>query len=137
MGWTRRKFPVWSVLPVSLAMASLAGAATRAEAQSAGATVRASVTIVDVVGISSGDALKVMDTGSGELRIGGTLEVTSPVPHVVSSSLGPADLPWIAGRYSHVRAGTQGSIPQRVDVALDRAGSGRPMRLVYTIAVVL
>jgi hypothetical protein len=129
---------VSSALPVLLALFSLSGTATRAEAQSTGATVRASVTIVDVVGVSVGSSpLRVQDAGPGEIRIGGSLEVTSQVPHILTSSLGPADLPWVSGQYSHVRSGTEGMIPQRVDVRLDRSTSGRPMKLVYTIAVVL
>ncbi len=137
MAWTRRKIPVSSALSVLLALFSLAGTATRAEAQSAGATVRASVTILDAVGVSAGAGLSVLDAGPGEIRIGGYMEVTSPVPHILTSSVGPADLPWVAGQYSHVRSGTQGTVPQRVDVRLDWSRADRPMKLVFTIAVIL
>ena len=137
MGWTRPNVPASSLLSIVLLSVSLFGTPTRAEAQSDGATVRASVTILDVVGVSPGASLELMDAGPGSMRIGGSLEVTSPVPHIITSSVGPADVPWVPGQFSHVRSGTQGTVPQRVDVSFERDATGRPMKLVYTIAVVL
>lgn len=137
MGWTRPNVPASSLLSIVLLLATLVGRPSGAEAQSDGATVRASVTVVDAVGVSTGASLRMMDAGPGAMRIGGRLEVTSPVPHILTSSVGPADMPWVAGQYSHVRSGSRGTVPQQVEVSLDPADSDHPMKLVYTIAVVL
>jgi len=137
VGWTRPNVPASSLLAPVLLGVSLIGTPTRAEAQSRGATVRASVTIVDVVEVSPGASLELTDTGPGAMHIGGSLELTSPVPHVVTSTLEPAGVPRVPGRFSQVRSGMHGTVPQRVDVSLERAETRRPMKLVYTIAVVL
>lgn len=137
MGWTRPNTPASSLLSIALLGVCLFGSPAGAGAQSQGATVRASVTIVDVVGVSSWAPLEVMDAGPGSMRIGGSLEVTSPVPHAITASVGPADASWVPGGFSRVRSGVQGTVPQHLDVSLERAETGGPMKLVYTIAVVL
>jgi hypothetical protein len=137
VGWTRPNSPASSLLSIALTIVALLVGPTGAEAQSDGATVRASVTIVDVVGVGTGASLKLTDAGPGSMHVGGSLEVTSPVPHILTSSLGPADLSWVDRQFSRVRSGADGAVPQQVDVALDRAEPGRPMKLVYTIAVIL
>lgn len=134
------------MLPAVLLLAAMAAGGRPVEAQSAGATVRASVTILDGVGVSSGSPMRVLDAGPGEVRIGGSLAVTSPVPHVLTSSVGPADLSRVVRQYAEVRPGAEcaecaegaeGAVPQWVEVRLDASRPGRPVKLVCTIAVVL
>jgi hypothetical protein len=90
-----------------------------------------------MVGVSTGAGLELRDAGPGAVRVGGSLEVTSPIPHADDRAGGPVHVPAVQGRFSDVRSGAHGSVPQRVDLSLERDGAGRPEKLVYTIAVVL
>jgi hypothetical protein len=121
---------------IALAICTLVLGAIPASAQSARATVRASVTVLDPVGVNAASPLEVMDAGAGGLVVDGTFEVTSPVPHVLRS-VGSGDARAGNGRFSGVRAGSRRAVPQRVHVEVARPEGDGPIRVTYTIAVIL
>jgi hypothetical protein len=121
---------------IVLALGTLVLGAVPALGQSARATVRASVTVLDQVSVTAASPLELRDTGAGGLVVDGTLEVTSPVPHVLVST-GPGGASAGTEWFSGLRAGSRGAVPQRIRMQVARPDGDGPVRLTYTIAVIL
>ena len=116
-----------------IAVAALATSAIGASAQSAGATVSASVTILEPVSVLAPTLLSVERGATGEMTVDGALGVRSRAPSAVSGRI----VGGFAGRTmsSNMRAGSAGSSEQAVSVSMSRDATG-PVTLVYTVAVV-
>lgn len=120
---------------VAAALFALALGVTPAVGQSARATVRASATVLDPVGVRAPASLVLRDAGSDALTVDATLEVTSPVPHVLSAS---ESHPGKAGAArSRPCAATRQGVPRRIRAEIERPEGDGPVRITYTVAVVL
>ncbi len=121
---------------IALAFCTLVLGAAPALGQSTRARVRASVTILDPVGVSAASPLVLRETDAGALVADGTFEVTSPVPHVLTTSEPACG---IEGDDPSAWSRTAGreAIPRRVRVEIVRPEDGGRVHLTYTVAVIL
>ena len=111
----------------------LAACAPGASAQAASATVRASVTVLDPVGVASPSWMRVGPDGSGGIHVDGRLDVTSRAPHVVVGRVGARRRPAPAGP---VLRGAAGPVHRTVRAA-GPADPGGSVTVVYTVLVLL
>jgi hypothetical protein len=122
-----------------LAAGALAFAAVGVSAQqgpSVRAAVTASATVLSPVGIMAPSSYQVVTRG-GAAVLRGSLEVTSPAPHVVAAN---AD-GWVRqGRttgYGPVLRGVPGGPAQEVRVESAPSGAGAPAKVTYVVAIIL
>lgn len=126
-----------NIVKIVLAVGALAFTAGRAEAQTAGATVRASATIVSAVGVQAPSSLEVGSEGVRDFSLTGDLQVTSPAPHVLSAQVEQWGVAARRPDYARVRPGRLGTLPEEVRVRTGEGSTAGVVRVTYTVAVVL
>lgn len=115
-----------------LAVVAFAITAVGVSAQSAGATVQASVTILEPVTVTA-SLVSLARNEAGAMQVDGRVGVNGPVSVVVSGAVRRADATRRSAAPDSRPTGT--SAPRAVSVALDRDAAG-PVTIVYTVAVV-
>lgn len=125
------KFGTYICMAV-LAVAASATTAVGVSAQSAGATVQASVRILEPVTVTA-SAVRLARDEAGAMQVDGTVGVDGAASVVVSGAMRRGGVS--APSATPGSRPTALSAPRSVSVSLDRDAAG-PMTVVYTVAVV-
>lgn len=124
------------ILLLALSASVLALGAQGASAQSTRASVRASATILPAVGLQAPASLQLSATGTDHLDLTGSLQVTSPAPHVLTGQVETWNRDGSTA-FERVRPGQLGTLPEEVKVTGAENPRSGVMRVTYTVAVVL